>query len=80
MGGMGTTGFEPISKVMESPDESFVVAEHNASTGEFRVLCSGCSDMKKKRYRSATGAILAASYHADLDPAERFVPTVSTNE
>lgn len=71
-------GFEPVSKVIESFDGAFVVAEHNAATGEFRVRCSGCPDMAKKRYLGYVGAVLAASYHADLDPFEHSVPLVDT--
>lgn len=79
MSSTSTKGFEPISKVMESAEGSFVVAEWDPDTNEFRVLCTDCPDMRKKRYRSAAGAILAASYHADMDPAESFVPTVNAH-
>ncbi|ONK09459.1 hypothetical protein [Streptomyces sp. MP131-18] len=67
--------WERISKILESPDGAFVFAQADRSTGAFRVVCSGCSDLEATPYRSGSGAILAASYHADHDPAQRHVPT-----
>lgn len=66
--------FEPVSKVMTTPDGSLVVAEGDAETGDFRVQCSGCPDLKDVPRTSRAGAILAASYHADHDPFEQCVP------
>jgi hypothetical protein len=68
-----------ISKILETPDGSFVYAEANSTDSSFRVVCSGCPDIKKTPYNSGAGAILAASYHAEHDPNERHVPTRKTN-
>ncbi|MDG9701679.1 hypothetical protein [Streptomyces sp. DH37] len=67
--------YERISKILETPDGAFVYAQADYKAGEFRVICSGCPDLKNTPYTSATGAILAASYHADHDPTQRHVPT-----
>ncbi|MDT0270567.1 hypothetical protein RM844_30270 [Streptomyces sp. DSM 44915] len=62
-----------VSKILEAVDGSFVFAEA-VSGGQFRVVCSACPKLADTRYRSRAGAILAASYHADHDPAEQTVP------
>jgi len=66
---------ERISKIRTTPDGETVYAvgdmEENTS---FRMICSGCPG-KDVEYRSHAGALLGVSYHADLDPDERFVPT-----
>lgn len=67
--------FERISKILEAPDGSFVYAQADRETNEFRVVCSGCPDLKDTPYNSSAGAILAASYHAEHDPNEGHVPT-----
>lgn len=67
--------FERISKVMETPDGAFVYAEADRAAGEFRVVCSGCPNLKNAPRRSGAGAILAASYHSEHDPSEFHVPT-----
>jgi hypothetical protein len=66
--------FERISKILEAPDGSFVYAQGDYETNQFRVVCSGCPDLQKRPYDSATGALLAASFHAEHDPDERHVP------
>lgn len=66
--------FERISKILETPDGAFVYAQADTDTNEFRVVCSGCPDLQNTPYDSATGAILAASFHAEHDPDERHVP------
>lgn len=66
--------FERISKILETPDGSFVYAQGDHETREYRVICSGCPDLKNRPYKSGTGAILAASYHSDHDPVEYCVP------
>lgn len=70
--------FERISKIMETPDGSFVFAEGDVSAGEFRVVCSGCPDLADVSYGSHAGAILAASYHSEHDPWEACVPTAAS--
>lgn len=67
--------YERISKVMETPDGSFVYAEADQGEGKFRVVCSGCPGLKDVPYRSNAGAVLAASYHSEHDPSEQCVPT-----
>ncbi|MGW7597243.1 hypothetical protein [Streptomyces antimycoticus] len=66
--------YERISKILETPDGAFVYAQANHATGEFRAVCSGCPDLQNKPRNSATGAMLAASYHAEHDPSEQHVP------
>lgn len=63
-------GFEPISKVIEALDGAFVVAERSGLTGEIRVRCSSCPGLAGGRYKGNMAAIIAASYHADLDPTQ----------
>ncbi|TVL89768.1 hypothetical protein [Streptomyces sp. SAJ15] len=67
--------FERISKVMEAPDGAFVYAQADHATGQFRVVCSSCTELQKTPYNSSAGAILAASYHAEHDANQRHVPT-----
>lgn len=67
--------FERISKILETPDGSFVYAQADYSANEFRVICSGCPDLQAVPYNSSAGVILAASYHVDHDPDQRHVPT-----
>ncbi|MGW7469545.1 hypothetical protein ACWGJT_33980 [Streptomyces xantholiticus] len=67
--------FERISKVMETPDGSFVYAQGDYEANDFRVVCSGCPDLQNTPYNSQAGAILAASYHSEHDPAQGYVPT-----
>lgn len=67
--------YERISQILETPDGAFVYAQGDYSTGEFRVVCSACPDLKNTRYKAGAGAILAASFHADHDPDQRCVPT-----
>lgn len=67
--------FERISKVINTLDDQIVWAEGDAKVGRFRVVCSGCPELKDVPRTSGAGAIIAASYHADLDPDERFVLT-----
>lgn len=66
--------YERISEILETPDGAFVYAEADRKANRFRVVCSGCPDLKDTPYNSSAGAILAASYHAEHDPAERSVP------
>jgi hypothetical protein len=67
-----------VSKIRTTPDGEVVYAigDMENRTG-FRLICSGCPD-RDIEYRSCAGALLAVSYHADLDPEERFVPTKDT--
>jgi hypothetical protein len=67
--------FERISKILETPDGAFVYAQGDRKAGQYRVICSGCPDLRNTPYNSGAGAILAASYHADHDPNQRHVPT-----
>ncbi|WP_262703826.1 MULTISPECIES: hypothetical protein [Streptomyces] len=67
--------YERISKILETPDGAFVYAQADPETGAFRVICSACPGLKNTPYTSATGAMLAASYHSEHDPTEKFVPT-----
>ncbi|MFB7736193.1 hypothetical protein ACFC08_17770 [Streptomyces sp. NPDC056112] len=67
--------FERISKILETPDGSFVYAQADHGANEFRVICSGCPNLQKTPYNSSAGAILAASYHSEHDPDQRHVPT-----
>jgi hypothetical protein len=67
--------FERISKILEAPDGSFVYAQADHDTNEFRVVCSGCPALLNTPYNSGAGAILAASYHAEHDPNQQHVPT-----
>lgn len=64
-----------ISKIARTPENEVVYAigdeENHAG---YQMICSGCPG-KKFTYNSAAAAILAVSYHAELDPDERFVPT-----
>lgn len=64
-----------ISKIAKTPEGEVVyaVGDEEARTG-FRMICSGCPG-KDVEYNSAAAAILGVSYHAELDPDERFVPT-----
>ena len=39
------------------------------------MICSGCPG-KDVTYNTAAAAMLGVSYHAELDPDERFVPTM----
>lgn len=66
---------ERISKIVRTPENEVVYAigDPEAGTG-FRMICSGCPG-KDIEYNSAAAAILGVSYHAELDPDERFVPT-----
>lgn len=66
--------FQRISKILETPDGAFVFAQGDPETGECRVVCSGCPELKERPHRSVVGALLAASYHADHDPNEKHVP------
>lgn len=66
---------ERISKIRTSLDGETVYAVGDMENGtDFRRICSGCPG-KDVEYRSHAGALLGVSYHADLDPDERFVPT-----
>ncbi len=67
--------FQRISKILEAPDGSFVYAQADYEADEYRVICSGCPDLQTTPYNSGAGAILAASYHADHDSAQKHVPT-----
>lgn len=67
--------FERISRIMETPGGDWVYAQHDPGTGRFRVICSGCPGLQDIPRRSHAGAVLAASYHAEHDPNETFVPT-----
>ncbi|MCM8552289.1 hypothetical protein [Streptomyces sp. STCH 565 A] len=67
--------FERISKILEAPDGSFVYAQADYATDEYRVICSGCPDLQNTPYNSGAGAILAASYHTEHDPNQKHVPT-----
>lgn len=64
-----------ISKIVKTPENEVVYAigDEEAGTG-FRMICSGCPG-RDVEYNSAAAAILGVSYHAELDPDERFVPT-----
>ncbi|WGV35860.1 hypothetical protein SEA_FRANKENWEENIE_174 [Streptomyces phage Frankenweenie] len=66
---------ERISKIVRTLENEVVyaVGDPEAGTG-FRMICSGCPG-KDVEYNSAAAAILGVSYHAELDPDERFVPT-----
>lgn len=66
--------FERISKINEAPDGSFVYAQADHATNQFRVVCSGCPELQNTPYNSSAGAMLAASYHADHDSNQRHVP------
>lgn len=66
---------ERISRIRETPDGETVYAVGDMENGTgFRRICSGCPG-KDVEYRSHAGALLGVSYHAELDPDERFVPT-----
>lgn len=66
---------ERISKIKTSLDGETVYAVGDMENNtDFRRICSGCPG-KDVEYRSHAGALLGVSYHADLDPDERFVPT-----
>jgi len=66
---------ERISKIRTTLDGETVYAVGDMENGtDFRRICSGCPG-KDVEYRSHAGALLGVSYHADLDPDERFVPT-----
>lgn len=66
---------ERISKILATPDGETVYAVGDMEENtDFRMICSGCPG-KDVEYRSHAGALLGVSYHADLDPDERFVPT-----
>ncbi len=67
--------FERISKILETPDGSFVYAEADYDANAFRVVCSGCPSLQNTPYNSTAGATLAASYHAEHDPNQKHVPT-----
>lgn len=64
-----------ISKIRTTADGETVYAVGDMENGtDFRRICSGCPG-RDVEYRSHAGALLGVSYHADLDPDERFVPT-----
>lgn len=67
--------FERISKILETPDGSFVYAQADHAANKFRVICSGCPHLQETPYKSSAGAILAASYHSEHDPFQQCVPT-----
>jgi hypothetical protein len=64
-----------ISRIRRTPENEVVYAigDEDANTG-YAMICSGCPG-KDFTYNSAAAAILAVSYHCELDPGERFVPT-----
>lgn len=66
---------ERISRISTSADGEtvYAVGDMETRTG-FRRICSGCPG-KDVEYNTAAAALLGVSYHADLDPDERFVPT-----
>jgi len=65
-----------ISKIVRTPENEVVYAigDLDTRTG-FRMICSGCPG-KDVTYNTAAAAMLGVSYHAELDPDERFVPTM----
>ena len=66
---------ERISKIRTTPDGETVYAVGDMEKGtDFRRICSGCPG-RDVEYRSHAGALLGVSFHADLDPDERFVAT-----
>ena len=66
---------ERVSKIRTTPDGETVYAVGDMETRSgYRLVCSGCPG-KDVEYNSHAGALLGVSYHADLDPDERFVPT-----
>jgi hypothetical protein len=57
--------WERISKIPETLYGSFVYAEADRETGQRRVICSGCEQMKDRSFRSDAVAIITAAEHAE---------------
>lgn len=62
---MQWSAWERISKIPETFGGSFVFAQANRKTGERRVVCSGCTALNGRTFKSDAVAIITAAEHAE---------------